>query len=107
MPTDSSDLSALMNALENLPPLCKRVFILVRYEGMTIDRAAAELGIPRWLCRRLANRAFGDIQAKLKHLLPVVTPVESREDTFRLRAVARAKRLRLVVNNDKETAGRH
>src|SRR4051794_21893213 len=37
-------LAHVNQALDRLPPLCRRAFILVRYEGMSFDDAAAKMG---------------------------------------------------------------
>jgi len=65
MPTDETLLSALNAALSTLPPLCRRAFILVRFEGKTAEEAAAQLRIPAEQVRMLACRAFVHVQNKL------------------------------------------
>jgi len=38
-------LSALLTAIENLPPRCREVFLLHRFEGMSYPEIATQLGI--------------------------------------------------------------
>jgi RNA polymerase sigma factor (sigma-70 family) len=52
-------------ALNRLPPLCRRAFILVRYEGMNFDEAAAEMGLHPRKVRRFVQRAFESCQRAL------------------------------------------
>ena len=51
-------LAHVSEALNRLPPQCRRAFILVRYEGMNFDDAAAELGLHPRKVRRYVQRAF-------------------------------------------------
>ena len=45
-------------ALNRLPPLCRRAFILVRYEGMSFEQAAVQMGLHPRRVRRFVQRAF-------------------------------------------------
>jgi RNA polymerase sigma-70 factor (ECF subfamily) len=58
-------LEQVTGALNRLPPLCRRAFILVRYEGMNFDAVAAELGVRPRTVRRLVQRAFASCQRAL------------------------------------------
>jgi RNA polymerase sigma-70 factor (ECF subfamily) len=58
-------LANVSEALERLPPLCRRAFILVRYEGMSVDDAAAEMGLHPRKVRRFVQRAFLSCQRAL------------------------------------------
>jgi len=58
-------LANVSEALERLPPLCRRAFILVRYEGMSFDDAAAEMGLHPRKVRRFVQRAFLSCQRAL------------------------------------------
>lgn len=54
-------------ALGELPPSCRRAFILVRCEGMNCDAAAAELGLQPRQVRRFVQRAFAICQRALRN----------------------------------------
>ena len=58
-------LASVNEALNRLPPLCRRAFILVRYEGMNFDDAAAEMGLHPRKVRRFVQRAFASCQRAL------------------------------------------
>lgn len=59
-------LERLNFALNELPPLCRRVFILVRYEGKNFDEVAAQLGLSPRKVRRLVQRAFAKLERALR-----------------------------------------
>jgi len=58
-------LAHVNEALNRLPPLCRRAFILVRYEGMSFDDAAVTLGLHPRKVRRFVQRAFASCQRAL------------------------------------------
>jgi len=58
-------LAHVNEALNRLPPLCRRAFILVRYEGMSFDDAAAQMGLHPRKVRRFVQRAFASCQRAL------------------------------------------
>jgi len=53
-------LSSVNEALERLPPRCRRAFILVRYEGMEYGQAASELNLSEKKVRKFVIRAFAN-----------------------------------------------
>lgn len=44
---DRAEFEAMLTAVEALPPRCREVFILARFEGATYSEVAARLGIAR------------------------------------------------------------
>jgi RNA polymerase sigma-70 factor (ECF subfamily) len=62
-------LECLLRQIDNLPQQCRIALMLVRHEGLSIDEAAAHLGIKPKSVRALISRA-------MKYLLATV-PLES------------------------------
>ena len=58
-------LAHVNEALNRLPPLCRRAFILVRYEGLSIEEAAVEMALHPRKVRRFVQRALGSCQRAL------------------------------------------
>lgn len=52
------DASQVLEAMNSLPPLCRRVFILMRYHGNTVEEISVLLNIPRYQVRSLFHQAF-------------------------------------------------
>jgi len=65
------ELQALANAVERLPPKCRRAFILVRYHDKSFEEVGIHLGIKTGSARRLVERA-------IEYLLATVSPESVR-----------------------------
>lgn len=61
----SQQLAQVNAALNRLPPLCRRAFILVRYDGLNFDEAAAQMELHPRKVRRFVQRAFESCQRAL------------------------------------------
>lgn len=66
MIADDRALAAVQDAIEKLPFLCRRAFILVRYTGLDFQEAAAEMGLSASQVRRFVQRAFLSCQRALE-----------------------------------------
>lgn len=58
-------LARVERRLETLPPNCRKAFILVRFEEMSLEQAAAAMDISRRKLRRFVQRAFAECQREL------------------------------------------
>jgi len=58
-------LVKVSEALDRLPPRCRRAFILVRFENMDFDAAGAQMGLHPRKVRRFVQRAFASCQRAL------------------------------------------
>ena len=53
---EAQQLQGLENALANLPPRCREIFILNRFEGWSHERIAKEMGISKsWVEKNVAR----------------------------------------------------
>lgn len=62
---------AIEAALEELPDLCKTVFVKAKYELLKYQEIADELGIPTKTVENQMGKALKLLREKLKHLLPL------------------------------------
>lgn len=53
--------------LNNLPPICRRVFILVRHEGLNYKQVAEELHIHECTVRLYVQRIIHDCQTAISN----------------------------------------
>ncbi|MCG7327541.1 sigma-70 family RNA polymerase sigma factor [Achromobacter sp. ACRQX] len=63
-------LTALMAALQELPPACQRVYLQHRLEGWTHAEIAADMGISRSMVEKHMIRALQHIGERLKQHAP-------------------------------------
>jgi DNA-directed RNA polymerase specialized sigma24 family protein len=58
-------LDALDAALDDLPPACKRAFILVRFDDRSFADAATRMGISEEQVKLYVNRAFSYVMSRM------------------------------------------
>lgn len=63
-------LTALMAALQELPPACQRVYLQHRLEGWSHAEIAEDMGISRSMVEKHMIRALQHIGERLKHHAP-------------------------------------
>ena len=59
------ELDLLINALQELPPKCQQVFILLRFKNYSYAQVEAELGISNTMILKYLNRALSHCRARL------------------------------------------
>jgi len=62
---DRQDLARVMAVIDRLPPRCREVFLLYRFEGLDQGTIAARLGISRNMVEKHVIRAMRDCRAAL------------------------------------------
>ena len=62
---------ALGNALKNLPPQCREIFLLSRHEDFKNDEIAAKLNLSVNTVRTQISRALMKLRENLKEFLPI------------------------------------
>ncbi len=68
---DRQALGRVMAAIDALPPRCREVFVLYRFEGLAQAEIAARLGISRNMVEKHVIRAMGACRAALNEERPV------------------------------------
>jgi RNA polymerase sigma-70 factor (ECF subfamily) len=74
----AEELAIVERALNELPPKCRRAFILHRFEEWSAEQIAAELGIRTRMVRRYVSRAA--IYCKLR--LEGLSPAQARDEVM-------------------------
>lgn len=65
-----ADLRAAYSAaLDELPPRCRRAFVLRRHEEATTPEIAAELGISHRMVQKYLSQALAHLHARLRHFV--------------------------------------
>lgn len=64
-------MERLQKAVSKMPPQCKNVFTLSRFEGKTYKEIAAELGISEKTVENQINKALKITRAEMQEFLPV------------------------------------
>lgn len=59
------ELQAIADAINDLPPLCRRAFILIRYERKSFKEAGEILSLPPKQVYVLVYRALAQVQGRV------------------------------------------
>ncbi|HLG86633.1 MAG TPA: RNA polymerase sigma factor [Alphaproteobacteria bacterium] len=60
------ELALVYRAINELPPKCRRVFLLLRFEGMSFKEVAAEMRLSQTMVRKYAFRALEYCQMRVR-----------------------------------------